>query len=151
MPRTIFSRRGSGELKLTDIIPASGDVYSGEKVIATESGKYNPAVIDFTKKNARKRLAEIREAAEKGEPVHDVLKGLFRQVLKCQNIDEFEAGVTVLLISGFLSGAGMKCPSYALRQSGDLLFPVFPKPYSLTTVPGFACRIPLNSVSRLTL
>jgi len=56
--------------KLTDIILASGDVYAGEKVITTGSGKYNPIVIDFTQRNGRKRLAEIREAVEKGEPVN---------------------------------------------------------------------------------
>ncbi len=55
--------------KLTDIILASGEVYAGEKVIATESGKYSPAVIDFTQKDGRKRLAEIREAVRKGETV----------------------------------------------------------------------------------
>jgi len=55
---------------LKDIILASGDVYDGRKTIITESGKYEPAVIDFTQKDGRKRLAEIREAAEKGEPVN---------------------------------------------------------------------------------
>lgn len=56
--------------KLADIILASGDIYEGEKAVATESGKYSPAVIDFTQKDPRKRLAEIREAAEKGGPVN---------------------------------------------------------------------------------
>ncbi|NJL59934.1 MAG: hypothetical protein HC887_10110 [Desulfobacteraceae bacterium] len=56
--------------KLTDIILASGDVYIGEKVIATESGTYSPLVLDFSKKDGRKRLAEIREAVSFGQPVN---------------------------------------------------------------------------------
>jgi hypothetical protein len=47
---------------LTDIILASGEVYAGEKIITTNSGEYKPIVIDFTKRDGRKRLAEIREA-----------------------------------------------------------------------------------------
>jgi len=53
--------------KLTDIILASGDVYAGKKVITTESGSYSPNVIDFSQKDGRKRLAEIRGAVRKGE------------------------------------------------------------------------------------
>ena len=47
---------------LTDIILASGEVYAGDKVIETHSGKYAPLVIDFSARNGRRRLAEIREA-----------------------------------------------------------------------------------------
>ena len=50
--------------KITDIVLASGDVYSGEKTIITDSGKYTPVVIDFTQKDGRKRLDEIRRAVQ---------------------------------------------------------------------------------------
>jgi hypothetical protein len=53
--------------KLTDIILASGGVYAGNKKIVTESGTYSPIVIDFSKRDGRKRLAEIREAVRSGE------------------------------------------------------------------------------------
>jgi hypothetical protein len=52
--------------QLTDIILSSGDVYSGEKIITTESGKYNPVVIDFSRRDGKKRLEEIREAVKAG-------------------------------------------------------------------------------------
>ena len=52
--------------KLTDIILASGRVYSGDKAIATGSGAYSPTVIDFSERDGRKRLAEIREAISSG-------------------------------------------------------------------------------------
>lgn len=48
--------------RITDVILASGDVYPGEKTLVTHSGRYTPAVIDFTQRDARKRLKEIREA-----------------------------------------------------------------------------------------
>ncbi len=51
---------------LTDIILASGDVSISSTVIATKSGKYEPIIIDFTLRDGRKRLAEIREAIENG-------------------------------------------------------------------------------------
>ena len=51
---------------LTDIILASGEVYAGDKAIATKSGTYSPIVIDFSKRDGRKRLAEIREAVNSG-------------------------------------------------------------------------------------
>jgi hypothetical protein len=53
--------------KLTDIILASGRVCAEDKTIATESGTYSPIVIDFSKRDGRKRLAEIREAASSGD------------------------------------------------------------------------------------
>ncbi|MDM8536696.1 hypothetical protein QUF70_08085 [Desulfobacterales bacterium HSG17] len=49
-----------------DIILASGKVYKGKKSIKTGSGKYKPIIIDFTKRDARKRLGEIREAINAG-------------------------------------------------------------------------------------
>ncbi|MDM8539293.1 hypothetical protein QUF70_21265, partial [Desulfobacterales bacterium HSG17] len=52
--------------KVTDIILASGEVYSSEKKIVTESGTYSPVVIDFTLRDGRKRLDEIREAVQNG-------------------------------------------------------------------------------------
>jgi hypothetical protein len=52
------------EGKVTDVILASGDVYSGEKTLVTPSGRYAPIVVDFTRRNARKRMAEIRQAVE---------------------------------------------------------------------------------------
>lgn len=51
---------------LTDIILASGDVSVGTTVITSKSGKYEPIVIDFTQRDGRKRLAEIREAIQVG-------------------------------------------------------------------------------------
>ncbi|NJL60128.1 MAG: hypothetical protein HC887_11325 [Desulfobacteraceae bacterium] len=56
--------------KLTDIILASGEVYGDEKVIVTESGRYSPIVIDFSRRDGRKRLAEIRETVNSGQPVN---------------------------------------------------------------------------------
>ncbi len=52
---------------ITDIVLASGDVYSGEKVATTRSGKYEPIVIDFSQRDGRKRLAEIRRMVEEGD------------------------------------------------------------------------------------
>jgi hypothetical protein len=52
---------------LKDIILASGDVCKGKKAVSTGSGRYSPKVIDFTLKDGRKRLAEIREALASGE------------------------------------------------------------------------------------
>ena len=51
---------------LTDIILASGEVMSGEKIVVTTSGSYRPVVIDFTQRDGPKRLAEIREAVAAG-------------------------------------------------------------------------------------
>lgn len=51
---------------ITDIVLASGHVYSGEKVVTTRSGKYEPIVIDFSQRDGRKRLAEIRHMVEEG-------------------------------------------------------------------------------------
>ncbi|QTA86563.1 hypothetical protein [Desulfonema magnum] len=56
-------------VKLTDIILASGEVWAGEKgsrAVITESGRYDPVVIDFTERDGRKRLGEIREAVRSG-------------------------------------------------------------------------------------
>lgn len=52
--------------KLTDIILASGQVYSKEKVIKTKSGEYKPIVVDFSLRDGKKRLQEIREAVKQG-------------------------------------------------------------------------------------
>ncbi|MCP4397667.1 MAG: hypothetical protein GY801_10260, partial [bacterium] len=49
---------------LKDVILASGEVYSGKKSLRTESGTYTPIVIDFTQKDAHKRLAEIQAAIQ---------------------------------------------------------------------------------------
>jgi len=53
--------------KLTDIILASGHVSAGKKVITLPSGRYAPTIIDFSQRNGRARLAEIRAAIDKGE------------------------------------------------------------------------------------
>jgi hypothetical protein len=58
---------GSG---LTDIILASGDVSFKGDALVTGSGRYAPTIIDFSERDGRKRLAEIRSAIEKGEFVH---------------------------------------------------------------------------------
>jgi hypothetical protein len=42
-------------------------VYSGEKVVVTRSGKYEPIVIDFSQRDGRERLAEIRRMVEEGD------------------------------------------------------------------------------------
>jgi len=52
--------------KLTDIILASGDVYAGEKSVITQSGEYRPLVIDFSRRDGKKRLEEIKEAVKAG-------------------------------------------------------------------------------------
>ncbi len=52
--------------RITDIVLASGEVYAGEKSVITSSGKYTPIVIDFSLRDARKRLREIRAAVENG-------------------------------------------------------------------------------------
>ena len=52
---------------ITDIVLASGDVYFGGKVVTTRSGKYEPIVIDFSQRDGRKRLAEIRRMVEEGD------------------------------------------------------------------------------------
>ncbi len=52
--------------RITDIILASGNIYSGKKSIATDSGKYTPVVIDFGQRDGRKRLEEIRREVEAG-------------------------------------------------------------------------------------
>ena len=61
--------------KLTDIIIASGDVYSGKKTIAASSGDYKPIVIDLSERNGWKRLDEIRRAVAEND-----LSGLFELV-----------------------------------------------------------------------
>jgi len=58
--------------EVTDIILASGDVWAGkkekgERTITTRSGKYAPVIVDFTERDGRKRLGEIREAVRSGE------------------------------------------------------------------------------------
>lgn len=58
---------GSG---LTDIILASGDVSFKDDSLVTGSGRYAPQIIDFSERDGRKRLAEIRSAIEKGEFVN---------------------------------------------------------------------------------
>ncbi len=55
---------------LTDIILASGDVSFKDDALVTGSGRYAPQIIDFSKRDGRKRLAEIRLAIEKGEFVN---------------------------------------------------------------------------------
>ena len=52
--------------KLKDIILASGKPYTGPREIKTGSGTYAPIIIDFTQKDGRRRLKEIREAVSKG-------------------------------------------------------------------------------------
>ena len=50
---------------LTDIIMTSGEPYTGEKILSTKSGKYEPIIVDFTDRNGWNRLKEIKE--EEGE------------------------------------------------------------------------------------
>jgi len=52
------------EGEVTDVILASGMVYFGEKTLVTPSGRYAPTVVDFTRRDARKRMAEIRQAVK---------------------------------------------------------------------------------------
>ena len=58
--------------ELTDIILASGEVWAGKKekgkrAVTTRSGKYAPVIVDFTERDGRKRLTEIREAVRAGK------------------------------------------------------------------------------------
>lgn len=52
--------------QVTDVILASGEVYSGEKTLKTPSGRYAPTVVDFTRRDAGKRMDEIRRAVRDG-------------------------------------------------------------------------------------
>ena len=61
-----FMGAGKWGGRVTDIILASGDVYRGEKSIATDSGTYTPLVVDLSERDGFKRLAEIRRAIEDG-------------------------------------------------------------------------------------
>ena len=51
---------------LTDIVLASGDVYAGDKAVATESGVYRPIVVDFSERDGEKRLEEIKAQIRDG-------------------------------------------------------------------------------------
>ena len=51
---------------LTDIVLASGKVYSGDKSVVTDSGTYRPIVLDFSDRDGFKRLAEIRQSIADG-------------------------------------------------------------------------------------
>jgi len=53
--------------QLTDIIIASGDVYSGKKTIAASSGDYHPVVIDLSERNGWERLDVIRKAVAEND------------------------------------------------------------------------------------
>ncbi|QTA86558.1 hypothetical protein [Desulfonema magnum] len=69
-------------LKLTDIILASGEVWPGDRgsrAVTTKSGRYDPVVIDFTERDGRKRLGEIREAVS----AH---RCKVKELLNCKNI-----------------------------------------------------------------
>jgi hypothetical protein len=52
--------------RLTDIVLASGAVYAGEKTVVTNSGRYNPTVVDFSRRDGWKRFEEIRQAVRDG-------------------------------------------------------------------------------------
>ncbi len=88
--------------ELTDIIIASGDVYSGEKgerTISTSSGTYTPVVIDLSGRDGWKRLAEIRVAVNENDlsglaelvfiPLYGKEKGAERSKLAVEVV-EFE-------------------------------------------------------------
>jgi len=47
--------------QVTDILLISGDIYTGPKEIKTQSGCYQPQLINLTNKNGYKRLNEIKE------------------------------------------------------------------------------------------
>ncbi len=51
---------------LLDVILASGEVSPGDMTVQTESGRYTPQVIDFSKRDGVKRLREIREEVAAG-------------------------------------------------------------------------------------
>ncbi|MCI5150188.1 MAG: hypothetical protein D3916_12510 [Candidatus Electrothrix sp. MAN1_4] len=52
---------------LTDIILASGEVSFKDDALVTGSGRYAPMIIDFSERDGRRRLEEIRSAVEQGE------------------------------------------------------------------------------------
>ena len=52
---------------LTDIILASGEVSFKGDALVTGSGRYTPMIIDFSERDGRRRLEEIRSAVERGE------------------------------------------------------------------------------------
>ena len=51
---------------MTDVILASGDVETCDKLIETASGSYTPLVIDFTDRDGAKRLEQIRQEVANG-------------------------------------------------------------------------------------
>ena len=51
---------------MTDVILASGDVETCDKLIETASGSYTPLVIDFTDRDGAKRLEQIRQDVANG-------------------------------------------------------------------------------------
>ena len=96
-----YGAEQSGDV-LTDIIIASGDVYSGEKgerTISTSSGTYTPVVIDLSGRNGWKRLDEIRDAVNENDlsglaelvfiPLYGKEKGAERSKLAVEVV-EFE-------------------------------------------------------------
>lgn len=92
---------------LTDIILASGEVWAGKKekegrVITTRSGRYAPVIVDFTERDGRKRLEEIREAVRAGEfdrwlelifiPLYGKYRGRERSLF-VEEVLRFESGL----------------------------------------------------------
>ncbi len=56
----------TGILKIIASWPRAMCLSVGETVITTKSGRYEPIIIDFTQRDGRRRLAEIREAIQAG-------------------------------------------------------------------------------------
>jgi len=85
--------------QLTDIIIASGDVYSGKKTIAASSGAYHPIVIDLSERNGWERLDVIRKAVAENDlsglselvfiPLYGKAKGRLRSKLAVEVV-QFE-------------------------------------------------------------
>ncbi len=59
-------RKKNEKKKFADIIIASGDV-TGTKKIVTESGTYEPAIINLSDRNGRKILEHIKNAVKDGD------------------------------------------------------------------------------------
>jgi len=62
-----FSTAKEWKNKIVDIILISGKKYKGPREIKTQSGQYSPKFIDFTKRDGKKRLEEIRHEISQGD------------------------------------------------------------------------------------
>ena len=122
------NRRNEGK-KFADIIIASGEVTKTKKIV-TESGAYEPVIIDLSDRNGRKVLGEIRNAAENGDtdrllelifvPLYGREKGpqrsdlaleviaYERELLKAEKLDARFLGMTLIMVNKLIEKEKLK-------------------------------------------